>query len=85
MLKEHWLCTQSVSSVTQSCLTLCNVWTAAHEASLSITKSQSLLKLMSIEPVMPSNHFIGSSEEGSKEKYQKGNSRSQGIQDEVSV
>ena len=33
-------------------------WTAAHQASLSITNSQSLLKLMSIESVMPSNRFI---------------------------
>ena len=33
-------------------------WTAACQASLSITKSQSLLKLMSIESVVPSNHFI---------------------------
>ena len=33
-------------------------WTAASQASLSITKSQSLLKLMSIELVMPSNHLI---------------------------
>ena len=32
--------------------------TAAHQASLSITNSQSLLKLMSIELVMPSNHVI---------------------------
>ena len=32
-------------------------WTAAHQASLSITNSQSLLKLMSIESVMSSNHF----------------------------
>ena len=32
--------------------------TAAHQASLSITKSRSLLKLMSIESVMPSNHLI---------------------------
>ena len=32
--------------------------TAAHQASLSITNSQRLLKLMSIESVMPSNHFI---------------------------
>ena len=32
-------------------------WTAACQASLSITNSQSLLKLMSIELVMPSNHF----------------------------
>ena len=33
-------------------------WTAACQASLSITNSRSLLKLMSIELVMPSNHFI---------------------------
>ena len=33
-------------------------WTAAHQASLSITSSQSLLKLMSIESVIPSNHLI---------------------------
>ena len=33
-------------------------WTAAHQASLSITNSQSLLKLMSIESVMPSSHHI---------------------------
>ena len=33
-------------------------WTAAHQASLSITNSQSLLKLMSIESLMPSNYLI---------------------------
>ena len=33
-------------------------WTAAHHASLSITNSWSLLKLMSTESVMPSNHLI---------------------------
>ena len=33
-------------------------WTVASQASLSITNSQSLLKLMSIELVMPSNHLI---------------------------
>ena len=33
-------------------------WTAAHQASLSITNSQSLLKFMSIQSVMPSNHLI---------------------------
>ena len=33
-------------------------WTAAYQASLSITNTQSLLKLMSIETVMPSNHLI---------------------------
>ena len=33
-------------------------WTAAHQANLSITNSQSLFKLMSIELVMPSKHLI---------------------------
>ena len=33
-------------------------WTAVHQASLSITSSRSLLKFMSIESVMPSNHLI---------------------------
>ena len=33
-------------------------WTAAHQASLSFTVSMSLLKLMSVESVMPSNHLI---------------------------
>ena len=33
-------------------------WTAAHQASLSITNSQSLPKLMSIESVMPCNHLV---------------------------
>ena len=33
-------------------------WTAAHQALLSITNTQSLLKLTSIELVMPSNHLI---------------------------
>ena len=33
-------------------------WTAARQASLSFTISQSLLKFMSIESVMPSNHLI---------------------------
>ena len=35
-----------------------NLWTAVHQASLSITNSRSLLKLMSIASVMPSNHLI---------------------------
>ena len=33
-------------------------WTAARQASLTITNSKSLLKIMSIESVMPSNHLI---------------------------
>ena len=47
----------SVQSV-QSCPTLCDPWTAACQASLSITNSRNLLKIVSIESVMPSNHFI---------------------------
>ena len=47
------------SSVTQSCPTLCDPMDCqACQASLSITNSQSLPKLMSIESVMPSNHLI---------------------------
>ena len=46
------------SSVAQSCPTLCDPWTAAHQASLSITNSWSLLKLMSMELLIPSNHLI---------------------------
>ena len=46
------------SSVTQLCPTFATPWTAACQASLSITNSQPLLKCMSIESVMPSNHLI---------------------------
>ena len=46
------------SSVAQSCLTLCDPMGCSTQASLSITNSQSLLKLMSIESVVPSNHLI---------------------------
>ena len=49
---------QYVSSVTQSCPTLATVWTATSQASLSVINSWSLLKLRSIELVMPSNHLI---------------------------
>ena len=52
------VCFQSVSSVSQSCPTLCDPWIAARQASLSITNSQSSLKLTSIESVMPSSHLI---------------------------
>ena len=45
-------------SVSKFCLTLCNQCTAECQASLSFTISQSLLKPMSIESVMPSNHLI---------------------------
>ena len=48
---------QSVKSL--SCVRLfATLWTAACQASLSITNFQSFLKLMSIELVMPSNHLI---------------------------
>ena len=46
------------NSVAQSCPTLCDPMDCKTQASLSITISQSLLKLMSIESVMPSNHLI---------------------------
>ena len=46
------------SSVAQSCPTLCDPLITAHKASLSITDSRSLLKLMPIELVMPSSHLI---------------------------
>ena len=51
--KSLWIC-----SVTQSCLTLCDSMERACQASLYITHTQSLLKLMSIETVMPCNHLI---------------------------
>ena len=57
---QTWLVTQSVSSV-QSLSRVwlfATPWIAAHQASLSITNSQNLLKLMSIESVIPSNHLI---------------------------
>ena len=42
-----------------SCVQLLVIpWTTAHQASLSITNSRSLFKLMSIKSVMPSNHLI---------------------------
>ena len=48
-----------ISSVQLSCVRLsATPWTAARQASLSITNSLSFLKLMSIESVMPSNHLI---------------------------
>ena len=50
-------CSVQFSSVAQSCPTL-PPWITVHQASLSITNSQSLPKPMSIELVMPSNHLI---------------------------
>ena len=46
------------SSFAQSCPTLCNPINCSSQASLSITNSRSLLKLMSIELVMSFNHLI---------------------------
>ena len=60
MVGSSFVCLFSVpfSSVAQLCPTFVTPWTAACQASLSITSSQSLPKLMSIESVMPSNHLI---------------------------
>ena len=59
-LFKFWTKVWSVSSVQfLSCVQLfVTPWTAPHQASLSITNSQSLFKLMSTESVMPSNHLI---------------------------
>ena len=46
------------SSVAQLCPTFATLWTAAYQASLSIANCQNLLKLRSIESVMPSNHLM---------------------------
>ena len=53
----HWWFLSSVQLFSRVQL-FATPWTAAHQASLSITNSQSLLKLMSIGSVMPSNHLI---------------------------
>ena len=68
---KMWKCqNQNRTAIFQWCLQFTSVqllsrvwlfatlWTAAHQASLSITNSQSLPKLMSIESVMPSNQLI---------------------------
>ena len=55
--KRVWLAFSSVQLLI--CVQLfAALWTAGHQASLIITNSQSLLKLISIKSVMPSNHFI---------------------------
>ena len=62
--KWFFMIVARVQSVSQSVQSLSHVWpfstpwTIAHQASLSITNSRSLLKLMSIALVMPSNHLI---------------------------
>ena len=45
-------------SVVSNFFSLCDLWSAAGQASLSFTISQSLFKLMSIESMMSFNHFI---------------------------
>ena len=58
---SHYLITLRFSSVQFSRSVMSDFatpWTAACQASLSITNSRSLLKFMSIELVMPSNHLI---------------------------
>ena len=57
---KRYLTSLIISSVQSlSCVQVfATQWTAAHQASLSVTNSQSLLTLMSIESVMPSNHLI---------------------------
>ena len=60
-IKSLLLFLQHVSSIQLSRSVMsesANPWSAANKASLSITNSQSLLKLMSVESVMPSNHLI---------------------------
>jgi len=56
-VRWHQLGFSSVQSLSHVWL-FATPWTAARQASLSITNSQSLLKLMSIESVTPSNHLI---------------------------
>ena len=53
-LSKLWICCCSVSCVR----VFATPWIAAYQASLSFTASQSLIKLMSIELVMPSNYLI---------------------------
>ena len=56
-LFPHWLSSQLIQSLSRIWLFV-TPWTAARQASLPVTISQSLLRLMSIESVMPSNHLI---------------------------
>ena len=57
MIPFIWNILSSVQSLSRVQLFV-TPWNAARQASLSITNSQNLLKLMSIESVMPSNHLI---------------------------
>ena len=57
VIKREFTKFSSVQSLSRVWL-FATPWTPARQASLSITNSRSLLKLMSIESVMPSNHLI---------------------------
>ena len=57
---EMWILLCFWFSSVQSCLTLSGPWTAVLQASLSITNSRSLLKLMSIESVIQPSHPLSS-------------------------
>ena len=57
--RDHCLLSHTLAQFSCSVVSdFATPWTAAHHASLSITNSWSLLKLMSIKSVMPSNHLI---------------------------
>ena len=58
LIHAKWRASVQFSSVTQLCLTLQPQWITACQASLFITNSRSLPKLMSIESVMPPNNLI---------------------------
>ena len=60
LFKYHLILISNISSVQSlsHVQLFATPWTAARQASLSITNSRSLLQLMAIELVMPSNHFI---------------------------
>ena len=61
MMLDDWKLNQKAAIVVQllsHVRLFVTPWTAARQASLSFSISQSLLKLMSIESVMPSNHLI---------------------------
>ena len=51
-IETKWLFSHSIVSDSAA------PWTAARQASLSVSNSRSLLKLMSVDSVMPSNHLI---------------------------
>ena len=57
-MKVHYIAKFSSVQLLSCVRLFATPWTAARQASLSITNSQSLLKFMSIESVMPSNHLI---------------------------